>query len=1095
MRYSVKIDNTDWTNYIALPFDMNKKNDSTLLTGSLNIVGTDKSDKFYQYSEVEIIIDDTEVNNFIVASDSVTAVRDATRPGKFKYNHGVQIIDRFKLCETYNLPSFSISRHDAEYVPLISNVTITKNEVPDTGTFPSAYSYPIKTDNNIEFYPFSSKLVLGQLPATLKTTYGQNETVNNNNYVTIQAISLPKINFQRLIKYKESWMGIFHPYKKEWIDYEIQDYLYKMTITGTYKHKGSNTTETHNYSKLFPKSGEITLSLFDGVSLPSNVETGIFNIKFSFDPDIDALARLVSEVSNNTGNYNNGNDSKISYYEAFTKIQSLVSEMKANNYYKTDIELAPIQVTSANLSEPKLNYSGVDACEKAFRLVHPIDTSSSDTPIFSLDKTKPSYNILQTLSMPEIVFEKNTLAEVLKSIGRLISGIPKLTADNKVYYDILTEVIDNPDHQDNTNIPYEISSSIENYATTIVSDVSNLIPSYTERNYSYWPAKGAWGKYLSVDQTPWLCPDNAAIRIDNAKDGGIYRLIEFNIRGWNPNNRSQIAHLIQRDENGIETFTRIVTKELWNAYSKDINGVLNPDGITYDNSKSQLRNLYYSPKDFKIVLNELTEAQRIEFSGSNSTWWTYQQAIADAVNNEYGSNTIPNPETFSWRPLIEMEFQVVYIPIINTKYIAERSNFYNTKKSIQTIYSQEDNNPNDTSFGSVTENYLKRLGNDDIVKNEYITEFRTMPYIGENINFEGDTYYCDNLEMTCTTNHITTRQTYTKDYNKLNNMSANPKEYVQYDIPLQESVRRVTNINDYIYIVPSDIESISFEHYTSKPDTDIMRRLRNGLLANSLPVLSPLIGMYKSSFLNEKVLMPIKKFYSDNSIKFQIDAYDNYAITSKVGSLKNGDKYYENFVRYVDALGEVDTCQVCMLYGNNINGVANNIPTNITNMYPVVTGSNPSFTNSSYVSMPKTLKIQKDKKEALSFVFNIHALTNIPSLDICRGFTKCIFNELDDIEPGASSQTPKLYFYNVSSNSTNKDYVSDVDILFTTFSNPRRSMLKISTGFITPTNSYDGWVIMKGKTEILRREEKITSKKPWELSLNVFVESEKIITT
>ena len=50
MRYSVKIDNTDWTNYIALPFDMNKKNDSTLLTGSLNIVGTDKSNKFYQYS-------------------------------------------------------------------------------------------------------------------------------------------------------------------------------------------------------------------------------------------------------------------------------------------------------------------------------------------------------------------------------------------------------------------------------------------------------------------------------------------------------------------------------------------------------------------------------------------------------------------------------------------------------------------------------------------------------------------------------------------------------------------------------------------------------------------------------------------------------------------------------------------------------------------------------------------------------------------------------------------------------------------------------------------------------------------------------------
>ena len=102
MEYKVEIAGVDYTQYLSLPFNINRKNDSTLMTATLNLVNTKKADKFFQYDEVKITVDNTDLYNFVVATDEIDAVKDAFHTGQFLYNHGVQIIERFKIIEGMN---------------------------------------------------------------------------------------------------------------------------------------------------------------------------------------------------------------------------------------------------------------------------------------------------------------------------------------------------------------------------------------------------------------------------------------------------------------------------------------------------------------------------------------------------------------------------------------------------------------------------------------------------------------------------------------------------------------------------------------------------------------------------------------------------------------------------------------------------------------------------------------------------------------------------------------------------------------------------------------------------------------------------------
>lgn len=1065
MEYKVEIAGVDYTQYLSLPFNINRKNDSTLMTATLNLVNTKKADKFFQYDEVKITVDNTDLYNFVVATDEIDAVKDAFHTGQFLYNHGVQIIERFKICETYNLPSFSISRHDTSYVSFNYDNISQKSSVQSGAIGESGpVSYLFKTDNKLIAFDINkTPLKFKEIPK-IKSLYNSSDTVDNKESIAIALDNPPTITYSRNVYVRTTGMWWWKKDVYEWRDVQLNSFMFRFCVSGTYVKDGK--TNDFFYSTHFDTSQTLSFRLFGGHLMPSNIESGKFSIYVEFNPDQPVLARRLYWQATSTDNLRNVPTED----ECTLGLNGFLSTLRSNGYYNTRVTLTDIEVKKEvdPLEVKALNYNAGTACEKAFDLVDAIDINSGNSPRFSLDRTKPSYAKLCATPMPEMIFEKNNLAEILRKIGKLFNGIPRITADNKVYYDLLTDVVDNPNHNDDTSLLYTTNSSIQNYATTMVSDVSNLIPSEVEKTYSYWPAKNSWGKYLSADQTAWLCPDNAAIRLDNAKDGGIYRIIEFNIRGWNKSNRSRVAHLIQR-KNDVEVFNRIVTKELWNSYSKDIRGMLKADGKTYDGGKSQLRCIYYSPKDFTIILNEISESQRKDFFGNEDAQFSYMYAIKDANDYEYKDNV----SFGSFAELKDMEFQVVYIPIINSKYIGEQSNVDGLTKSIQTTYSQEDTNPSDKGFGSVVDTYLKRLGNDDISKNEYIEKLEALPYIGEYMDFNNNRYYCDNLTLTCTPGYINTKINYTKNYNKINEMIANPKDYVQYDIPLNESTRRITNINEYIYIQES--MNNDYLDFKGEEDYDLLLRLYLGLDKTTSISLAPVIGLYKSEFDKSSenitpatVMMPFKKFYGANSVKFQMDTYDNYSITSVRGDHKNGDKYYENYVSYVNGIGEVARCKIGLIYTTTNDGTSNNIDSSITSYYPIASNSVLDF-NTSYCQFNRYLNIRKDKKEALSFVFNVHAITDIPQLDISDGFTKCIFNELSLVNSKDSTEQLKLYFFRYSADGT-VDYQRDVALQKIPVGNVHYITLEAS---ITASGTYDGWVMKKGDTEILRKEHHI----------------------
>ena len=544
MDYRILINNIDYTNYLSLPFNVNKKNDSTLLVAAVNLINTDKSDKFFQTDEVELHID-SDIYYLIVASDSISVVKDVYTTNGKKYNHGLQLIDRAKLLDFYNLPSMAISMHDSSYVlfnkDLLDEPTTTN--IPTNVSSLSALYPDWKNDeyfpdnNGMEAVVFKSTNIviapdIKESPlvisnSNIKKLYTSTEISKTNDSITFTTDKRPMLKYSTRWHTNEKILGIFDNHKYGWQSITATTYLYKLKINGTYSNGTNNAIA---YSNEFPISDiSISVPIKNGI-FPANVKSGKFKISIEFDP---VVSNVVKNIHPFIAYFKQTPMNTPSETEMSNALNLLFNTLKSSsNAYESKVEWPEIEVVDTETPDVKrLNYNCVDACNKIFSQVHSIDANDTvNSPKFSLDTTKSSYTILYNTMMPEISFNKNTLSEILKTIGKLINGIPRLTKDNKVYFDILTDVIDNPEHNDDPNILYATNSSLENYANTMVSDVSNLIPLETEKSYSYWPAKGTWGKYLSADAGAIMMPDNAAIKIENCINGGIYKIINFNVR-------------------------------------------------------------------------------------------------------------------------------------------------------------------------------------------------------------------------------------------------------------------------------------------------------------------------------------------------------------------------------------------------------------------------------------------------------------------------------------------------------------------------------------------------------------------------------------
>ena len=494
----------------------------------------------------------------------------------------------------------------------------------------------------------------------------------------------------------------------------------------------------------------------------------------------------------------------------------------------------------------------------------------------------------------------------------------------------------------------------------------------------------------------------------------------------------------------------------------------------------------------------------MDIFGNRDLKSSFHEACLDAYLNEYSTQIVAENDRANYvnntlggfNDFINMQFQVIYIPIINSKYVGEQSNIESEMKTMQTIYSQEDTNPSDKGFSSAVETYLNRLGNDDIQKLENETDVSKLPYLGEYLDFNGYRYYCNDISLKCHYGFIQTNLNYTKNYNRLNAIIGNPKNYVQYDIPMKETVRRFINTKEYIYIQ----ENINNDYYDyiGKADNTITGKLLGTLNSSSNgKYLGPIMGLYQSTYSDgnksDTTLVPIKTFYGKNSVKFQLDFADNYYICNRIGEKFTGDKYFEDYVPYADNLGEAEYGEVSLITNNTTTNETDNVPSNITYSFPLAPSSNFSFTNSKTSIMHRKYKLYKDKNEALSFVFNLDVITDIKSLDISENFIRLAFNTIDNIIQDTSVEPLKLYYFNY--NSYGSLVNSNAAINISSQTNNSVDYIKLSCDSnITNNATYDGWIIKKGNLEILRKEQNIDKDNPLHIEYYISTRTEKLKT-
>nr|DAF20234.1 MAG TPA: hypothetical protein [Caudoviricetes sp.] len=1060
MNYKIIIDGIDYTNYVSLPIDINKfRVDSVYLQGSLYLSNTKKAEKFHQDDLVEIYIDNEEID-YKIAGDTITSVMNSF-DNSFLYSHSLTLVELIKDTDQYLLSDFSFSINDQEILS-VNKESLKSNNVQ----FYNSYVLGATDLSELQNSFIENTLITqqpGYFSGQIVTTINKDAAPNYNISVSFNNISGLCYSFNTSIPfYGKSWSYFILQPVYFRVSYKLKTDTEFKTLKDEYIYspdfkKAEDSKKYRIFNKLLEEYDDnIEPNLNFSFNLPK-LDNGLYEFKIQQvadnlnDPEVRAFVKYI--ILGNPG------ASSITEGDIDRGLDKLYSDINNNPWTLTfEIEYRDVPESKTKTISDVLN--------KAFKVVkQPIIKSDIEqTTIFKLDESKESYGVLSSTPTPEFIFQKNNLYEVLKDIGRVMNGIPRLTKDNKIYYTLLDSVSDNENFDNNTNELSKKSSNLENYASYISSNISNMV----SLNEIHYPYKDGWVKYSasSIDDS-LIYPDNAALRIDSEKNGGIYRVKEVNVRNYSKKT-SNIVHLIQYSNN-VEIFSRVITKDLWDNYSVDNNA-------KDDNGKpiSKAHYLYYEKGNNKIVMNELTSEQRVKIFGSDIKKFIYKIAINDAYLYEYGTNIGDD----DWNNLEDIEFQIVYIPYINTLYNIEKQNISGIKNQYRTLYSQDSNNPSEDLLSSTVSNYLKRLGNDDIEKTTYLTDSSLIPYPGEFLDLNNDRYYCDQLSVSLNSNYIKCIMNYTKDYNKINRLVGNPKDYKQYLIPKAESVRRYINFNKYFYLRETDkIEALD-KIYNPSFDLYIFT-----LLLNNTNIDGSLINLSKDS--NTLFYIPSKKYYTENGVKYQTDFYDNYAITSKRGdkvstseqnittiyqavsealfSITNAyesEKFKNDYISYVNNYGECSYLDTRYIKD----------PGSLITNYPAVESPTSDkldeTTLAQYIINP-----DKDVKEALSFILNIDFITDVPGLDISN-LQYLLENKIEEIDPTWSNRPYELCVFNKNSNFT-KVLTSITTTVLKKLVVPYALRFNLSTPGIYSPIYADGWLLKRGNTILFKKEMKI----------------------
>jgi len=733
---------------------------------------------------------------------------------------------------------------------------------------------------------------------------------------------------------------------------------------------------------------------------------------------------------------------------------------------------------------------------------------------YTLDGDILSY--VSNIPAPEFTFAggKNLL-EVLFEIGKSFNGIPRLkyieaTNEEVISFDILSKLEDLPaiGHEDSLK---NKQSDADNYSTGLVTVIENAINDELEGiSTSFYPNRFSWVKPKSKDTGDSIFNlDNMAINLEN-ENNGIYKIQKVIVRNF----AAPYALNGANYSTGLDISQQVVEKTIYNALepSRARRGSF----VYYERGKSVIDGLSYLP-------------QKDEITGALGDRYAIQLAIQAAGYN------LTNTDRDQY-PISDYEFQIEYFPVVKkARIFSEQSKSTGETRKIYNAFSQPERNISLTQFGENAEMILRRTGVNSLQASYTITDPRELPFIGEILTDNGKKYYADLVSINYDNNSITAEVQYTRDTNKLDKFVGYSRNYREYEIYADDVVWKNKNINKYCYITygPASENIIPNRVFSGGAQwRDAIMAMFNGSIGTSSKIDTAVLQLFdangrKLKFTYENIESPQAVFdrvdnialnvttaYTNNSLIFISSMLDNFSAGNTLEGIPylasnkfdfaaginkfaqdlnantpqesivlqgvfraidnaivvkddNQDGFEDNrkrlrAVRYVDSFGRADFTRY------RLGTSAQNW--NTLSLPSFYSDTSLSSFNTSY--MDDTLLIDKDNREALQFVTQLHFKVKDPRMTVFSPFMK--YNRMIANNQYTPSQTLFQYTGKIITVGI-EDYKKAVDekkVVFSSSdileSNVTASVsgfqglytIFISSAFFTPNKNYEGFAFV-----------------------------------
>lgn len=572
-------------------------------------------------------------------------------------------------------------------------------------------------------------------------------------------------------------------------------------------------------------------------------------------------------------------------------------------------------------------------------------------------------NKYRDVPAPEFSFTRQTLFEALLTVGGYIHAIPRLDTkvDKKTGEEkqiVTFDELGGNDEIDMTDFPKQVYcdkvQTINDFCSTLDSPAQNLLNTQDRVSGAITELGN---DYITVRA------ENAEVIIDS--DTAI-------IRTSLPIN--QIVKLECGYIDGRSEPVGDITPYVYESAEYDV--LSSYSGTAYPYSKAYA--LRYAQGD-----NKITGLQtKLQYPTS------VQQGLANpAIINIIQAVT---KKKISDTEIHKLAFRVTYVPIVTSRVLQRKP--YGTAGGTNNnagwdnslVYNQGGNMVESSFYGDKMKGAIARLGNEVEQRTYDFYYYEKLPKCGQKL----DGMYVARVDAEYDITRIRATLTLTKDFNMLSQYVGLNSNARMYDISEKQSVERFINYSENCYVGDEDGKS-------GYPMLRGIERLIKGTInrnSNYRVRIAYVTGKDKDgNDIGNPVVLPVMAFGFGNSLAFTFSMYDNYGAgfqNSNVFKVNSKYKGVQRLVPYADGLGEMETMSVSMY--NNLwePTAADQEPGGNANLYPSYNGKLPTSVNMLISTGNKPLIVQKDSREALTVVYQMHFVATRDSIVLGAGLTQ-----------------------------------------------------------------------------------------------------------